>query len=219
MNIIIADDHPLFRSGVRNLLRTTEDLIVAGEASSGDEALELAAKLDPDLILMDIRMPGINGIEATRLIKEKHPRTEVLILTMFRDDQSVFTAMRAGAKGYVLKDADETELLQSIRIVGGGGAVFGSDIAGRMIHYFSASQAKEPSVHPALSELTKREMEILEHIAEGYTNAHISAKLHISAKTVANNVSTLLNKLQVVDRHEARRLLQQARESTELPDN
>lgn len=219
MNIIIADDHPLFRSGVRNLLRTTEDLIVAGEASSGDEALELAAKLDPDLILMDIRMPGINGIEATRLIKEKHPRTEVLILTMFRDDQSVFTAMRAGAKGYVLKDADETELLQSIRIVGGGGAVFGSDIAGRMIHYFSASQSKEPAGHPALSELTKREMEILEYIAEGYTNAQISAKLHISAKTVANNVSTLLNKLQVVDRHEARRLLQQARESTELPDN
>ncbi|MDF2661064.1 MAG: LuxR family transcriptional regulator [Paenibacillus sp.] len=218
MNIIIADDHPLFRSGVRNLLRTTEDLVVAGEASTGDEALELTAKLDPDLILMDIRMPGINGIEATRLIKEKHPRTEVLILTMFRDDQSVFTAMRAGAKGYVLKDADEIELLQSIRIVGSGGAVFGSDIAGRMIHYFSASQSKEPPVHPALSELTKREMDILEHIAEGYTNAQISAKLAISAKTVANNVSTLLNKLQVMDRHEARRLLLQVREGAELPD-
>ena len=138
MKIIIADDHPIFRSGVRNLLRTTDDLEVVGEASSGDEALKLAEQCQPDLILMDIRMPGLNGIEATRLIKEKFPHIEVLILTMFRDDQSVFTAMRVGAKGYVLKDADEVELMQSIRMVGSGGAVFSSDIAARMMHYFSA---------------------------------------------------------------------------------
>jgi DNA-binding NarL/FixJ family response regulator len=210
--MIIADDHPLFRKGVRNLLGTTEDLEVVGEASSGDEALELAGTLQPDLVLMDIRMPGLNGIEVTRLIKQAYPHIEVLILTMFRDDQSVFTAMRAGAKGYVLKDADEDELLQSIRMVGSGRAVFSSDIAGRMIHFFSSPTAAEPANHPELSELTKRELEILQRIAVGDTNAQISAQLNISVKTVANNVSNLLNKLQVADRNEAGKLLQRSRE-------
>ncbi|WP_176706825.1 response regulator transcription factor [Paenibacillus hemerocallicola] len=210
--MIIADDHPLFRKGVRNLLGTTEDLEVVGEASSGDEALELAGTLQPDLVLMDIRMPGLNGIEVTRLIKQAYPHIEVLILTMFRDDQSVFTAMRAGAKGYVLKDADEDELLQSIRMVGSGRAVFSSDIAGRMIHFFSSPTAAEPANHPELSELTKRELEILQLIAVGDTNAQISAQLNISVKTVANNVSNLLNKLQVADRNEAGKLLQRSRE-------
>ncbi|TNJ57652.1 response regulator transcription factor [Paenibacillus hemerocallicola] len=212
MKMIIADDHPLFRKGVRNLLGTTEDLEVVGEASSGDEALELAGTLQPDLVLMDIRMPGLNGIEVTRLIKQAYPHIEVLILTMFRDDQSVFTAMRAGAKGYVLKDADEDELLQSIRMVGSGRAVFSSDIAGRMIHFFSSPTAAEPANHPELSELTKRELEILQLIAVGDTNAQISAQLNISVKTVANNVSNLLNKLQVADRNEAGKLLQRSRE-------
>ncbi|WP_245855717.1 response regulator [Paenibacillus rigui] len=211
MRVLIAEDHPLFRSGVRNLLQTTDDLDVVGEASSGEEALELADQLRPDLILMDIRMPGMNGIEATRHIKEKHPAIEILILTMFRDDQSVFTAMRVGAKGYVLKDADEDELLQSIRMVGSGGAVFSSDIAGRMMHYFSQPKAV-PADDPAFAELTKREMEILERIAEGDTNAQIAARLHISNKTVANYVSNILNKLQVTDRNAAKRLLQKSRE-------
>lgn len=213
MKIVIADDHPLFRSGVRNLLGTTEDLEVVGEASSGDEALELAAALQPELILMDIRMPGLNGIEATRLIKERFPYVEVLVLTMFQDDQSVFTAMRAGAKGYVLKDADETELLQSIRMVGSGGAVFSSDIAARMMRYFTAPEAVVRTDNPALAELTKRERVILERIAEGDTNAQIASRLFISAKTVANNVSTILNKLQVADRNEAKRLLKESREN------
>jgi len=211
MKIVIADDHPLFRSGVRNLLKTTDDLEVVGEASSGDEAVELAEALRPDVILMDIRMPGLNGIEATRMIKERFPSIEVLMLTMFQDDQSVFTAMRAGAKGYVLKDADETELLQSIRMVGSGGAVFSSDIASRMIHYFAAPKPAVQADNSALSELSKREMEILELIAEGQTNAQIASRLFISAKTVANNISTILNKLQVADRNEARRLLNESR--------
>jgi len=217
MKILIAEDHPLFRSGVRNLLNTTGDLEVVGEASNGDDALALAEQLQPDLILMDIRMPGLNGIETTRLIKERFPRIEVLILTMFRDDQSVFTAMRAGAKGYVLKDADEDELLQSIRRVGGGGAVFSSDIAERMIHYFSASHAETDTStkHPAFAELTKREAEILTRMAEGETNQQIAARLHISPKTVANNVSSILSKLQVADRHEAKRLLEQSRKNEE----
>ncbi|MGO4496058.1 response regulator [Paenibacillus sp. 2RAB27] len=214
MRIMIADDHPIFRSGVRNLLQTTEDLIVVGEAASGEEVLGLVEQCQPDLILMDIRMPGLNGIEATRLVKEKYPHIHVLILTMFRDDQSVFTAMRVGAKGYVLKDADEIELLQSVRMVGNGGAVFSSDIAARMMYFFSEPRTLNPSEHPALSELSKREMEILERIAEGHTNAQIGARLVISAKTVANYVSTILNKLQVVDRNEASRILQEFREGS-----
>ncbi|WP_248924522.1 response regulator transcription factor [Paenibacillus hamazuiensis] len=208
MNIVIADDHPLFRGGVRNLLMTTDDLQVVGEASSGEEALILAESLQPDLMLMDIRMPGLNGIEATRRIKEQFPRIEILILTMFRDDQSVFTAMQAGAKGYVLKDAEEDELLQSIRMVGSGAAVFSSDIAARMMHYFSETKEQKP-VDPVFSELTKREMEVLERIAEGDSNAEIAVRLNLSVKTVANNVTNILNKLQVADRTEAKRLLRE----------
>jgi DNA-binding NarL/FixJ family response regulator len=211
LRIVIAEDHPLFRSGVRNLLRTTDDLEIVGEAATGEEALALAERLQPDLVLMDIRMPGLNGIEATRLIKEKHPHIEVLILTMFRDDQSVFTAMRVGAKGYVLKDADEDELLKSIRMVGSGGAVFSPDIAGRMMHYFAQTHSVSAE-DPTFSELTKRELEILERIAEGDSNAEIAARLHISSKTVANYVSNILNKLQVTDRNAARRLVQKSRE-------
>nr|WP_275983549.1 response regulator transcription factor [Paenibacillus hamazuiensis] len=211
MRIVIAEDHPLFRSGVRNLLRTTDDLEVVGEASSGEEAVALVERLQPDLVLMDIRMPGMNGIEATRLIKEKYPAIEVLILTMFRDDQSVFTAMRVGAKGYILKDSDEDELLKSIRMVGSGGAVFSADIAGRMMHYFSQSRTV-PADNPTFSELTKRELEILERIAKGDSNAEIAARLQISNKTVANYVSNILNKLQVSDRNAVKRLVQKARE-------
>lgn len=214
MKILIADDHPLFRGGVRNLLNTTDDLQMVGEASTGEEAVEKAAELLPDIILMDIRMPGLNGIEATRLIMEKHPNIHILLLTMFKDDKSVFTAMRAGAKGYVLKDADESELLQSIRMVGNGGAVFSSDIASRMIHYFSAPKPSEP-LDPAFSELTAREKEILERIAEGESNGEIAARLHLSAKTVANYVTNILNKLQVVDRNEAKKLLKKSREAME----
>lgn len=201
----------MFRSGVRNLLRTTDDLEVIGEASTGEEALVLVESLQPDLVLMDIRMPGMNGIEATRLIKERHPLTAVLILTMFQDDQSVFTAMRVGAKGYILKDSDEHELLQAIRMVGNGGAVFSSDIASRMMHYFSQSPVVQAE-DPTFSELTRREMEILERIAEGDSNAQIASKLSISSKTVANYVSNILNKLQVTDRNAAKRLVQKTRE-------
>ncbi len=216
MDILVSDDHPLFRSGVRNLLRTTDDLRVVGEASTGEEAIALASSLQPDLILMDIRMPGCNGIEATRLILEKHPHMQILILTMFKDDQSVFAAMRAGARGYVLKDADEAELIQSIRMVGNGGAVFGSDIASRMIHYFSNSAPAEPLMDASLSELTKREREILERIAEGDSNAKIASRLQLTTKTVANYVSTILNKLEVVDRNEAGRLVKKRRDGDQL---
>jgi len=231
MRIVIAEDHPMFRNGVRSLLATTDDLEVVGEAANGEEAIRMAEELEPDLMLMDIRMPGINGIEATHAIKERFPAIEVLILTMYRDDQSVFTAMRVGAKGYVLKDADEEELLQAIRMVGSGRAVFSTGIAERMMHYFSmqapvspANPAAEPdeetsiggpalATDPAFAELTRREAEILARIARGDTNAQIAARLHISVKTVANNVSNILNKLQVIDRHEARKLVEQSRQT------
>ncbi|MFC4104128.1 response regulator transcription factor [Paenibacillus xanthanilyticus] len=217
MRIVIAEDHPMFRNGVRSLLATIDGMEVVGEAATGEEAVAQAEKLMPDLILMDIRMPGMNGIEATQVIKEQYPSINILILTMYRDDQSVFTAMRVGAKGYVLKDADEEELLQAIRMVGSGCAVFSTEIAERMMHYFAAPSAPEPagigglSANPLFAELTRREADILQCIAGGETNAQIAARLHISAKTVANNVSNILNKLQVLDRHEARKLVEQSR--------
>ncbi|MDQ8736868.1 response regulator transcription factor [Paenibacillus sp. LHD-38] len=229
MRIIIAEDHPMFRNGVRSLLATTDDLEVVGEASDGEEAVKLAGELQPDLMLMDIRMPGMNGIEATERIREQYPAIEVLILTMYQDDQSVFTAMRVGAKGYVLKDADEEELLQAIRMVGSGRAVFSTGIAERMMHYFASQpplvvpdshgeEAEEQAIgrhgllrDPAFAELTRREAEILARIALGDTNAQIADRLHISAKTVANNVSNILGKLQVMTRHEARKLVEQSR--------
>ena len=205
MKILLADDHPLFRSGVRNLIQTTEDLEVIGEAASGDEAIDLALKLQPDVIVMDIRMPGLNGIEATKIIREKLPMIKILIVTMLKNYKSVFLAMQMGARGYVLKDAGEMELVQSIRMVGNGGAVFSSDIAARMMHYFSLPQKKE-LLNPALNELTSREMEVLELIAQGHTNTQIGVRLQLSSKTVANHISNILNKLQVTDRHQAKKL-------------
>jgi len=215
VNILLADDHPLFRSGVRNLIQTTDDLKVIGEASTGEEAVELALRLRPDIIVMDIRMPGINGIEATRLIQEKDPRIKILVVTMLKNDKSVFSAMQNGARGYVLKDAGEMELLQSIRMVGGGGAAFGTDIAARMMDYFSAAQMNAPR-NPALAELTARELEILQLIQEDYTNAKIAASLHLSPKTVANHISNILNKLQVADRYEAGKLYQSANDGFDV---
>lgn len=214
MKILLADDHPLFRGGVRNLIRTTDDLEVIGEAATGEEAVDLAVRLQPDVIVMDIRMPGINGIEATRIIREKLPDMKILIVTMLKNDKSVFTAMQTGARGYVLKDAGEMELLQSIRMVGNGGAVFSSDIAARMMDYFTEAQRNELR-HPALSELTARELEIMELITREFTNSQIANRLQLSSKTVANHVSNILNKLQVADRHEAKKLYKTSQSESE----
>lgn len=205
MRILLADDHTLFRVGVRNLIRTVEDMEIAGEASNGDEAVEQARLLKPDVILMDIRMPGMNGLDATKKIKNDLPESNILILTMFKDDQSVFNAMKVGAKGYILKDANEEELLHAIRMVASGGAVFGSDIAARMMEYFSMPMKHEPD-DPLYAELTIREKEILTLISKNATNAQIATELHLSVKTVANYVTNILNKLQVMDRQEARKI-------------
>lgn len=201
ISVLIADDHPFFRHGVSTYLNTVSDIEVIGEAGTGDEAVEQAEKLKPDVILMDIRMPGMNGMEAARKIKVNHPSTNILIFTMFKDDQSVFTAMRNGASGYILKDAGKEEIIRAIRTVAKGEAIFSPDIASKLMHYFSSTRpAAREDLFP---ELTSREREVLYLIADGLSNKDIAAHLNISGKTVSNYVTNILNKLQVLSREEA----------------
>ncbi|MGE5703683.1 MAG: response regulator [Clostridia bacterium] len=214
LRIAIADDHPLFRHGVRTIISTTPDLELIGEAVNGEEAVQLASEMEPDVFLMDIRMPGLNGIEATQKIIALKPGTRILILTMFKDDASVFTAMRAGAKGYVLKDAETEDLLRAIRAVARGEAIFSPDIASRMIDYFSMTRLAAPE--EVFPELTSREREVLYLIAEGESNGAIASKLSLSGKTVSNYVTNILNKLQVADRGEAIRLARESRMKHEM---
>jgi DNA-binding NarL/FixJ family response regulator len=201
LRVLIADDHTLFRYGMQGLLATQPDIEVAGEATTGDEAVELAGRLQPDVVLMDIKMPGVSGIEATRRILADHPRVRILMVTMFEDDASVFTAMRAGARGYVLKDADKDDVLGAIRTVGRGGAVFSPSIAARLMDFFTTARPAVP--REAFPALTDREREMLHLMVQGSSNAEIARLLSLSAKTVANYVSNILHKLQVADRKEA----------------
>jgi DNA-binding NarL/FixJ family response regulator len=199
--VLIADDHPLFRHGIVALLSATPEMEVVGEASTGEEAVGLAATLQPDVILMDIQMPGVNGVEATRQILRESPQVRILMVTMFEDDASVFTAMRAGARGYVLKDTEKTELLRAIRAVGNGEAIFSPAIATRLLEFFSAPH---PSLPPqAFPDLTEREREVLDLIAQGRNNAEIATQLVLSPHTVRNYVSSIFSKLQVADRAQA----------------
>jgi len=201
IRVLIADDHPLFRDGMRGLLGSLPDMEVVGEASSGEQAIELARELQPDVILMDIQMPGINGIEATREILHTSPRIGVLVVTMFEDDDSVFAAMRAGARGYLLKDSSGQEVMHAIRAVASGEAIFGPGVAQRLISFFSAPS---PAVsRRAFPELTEREEEILSLVAQGKTNQEIAKELFVSLKTVRNHVSNIFLKLQVADRAQA----------------
>jgi DNA-binding NarL/FixJ family response regulator len=199
--ILIADDHTLFRDGLRALFNSVPDTEVVGEAATGDEAVLQAADLQPDVVLMDIQMPGMHGIEATRHILRTSPHIGVIVVTMFEDDDSVFAAMRAGARGYVLKGADQVEMLRVIRAVARGEALFGPDIARRLMDFFAASrEAGPPQVFP---ELTNREREVLDLIAQGYNNTEIAERLVLSPKTVRNHVSNVFSKLQVADRAQA----------------
>jgi DNA-binding NarL/FixJ family response regulator len=200
IRVLIADDHPLFRKGLRGLLESVTGIEVVGEATEGEEAIALAERLQPDVILMDINMPGVNGIEATRRILHVSPSVGVLVLTMYEDDDSVFAAMRAGARGYLLKGVDQGEVLRAINAVSSGEAIFSPSIARRLIHYFSTL---EKTVAPVFPELTEREREVLTLIAQGHTNAAIAEKLVLSPKTVRNHVSTIFSKLQVASRAEA----------------
>lgn len=199
VRILVADDQLIARSGLRHLLASVPGVTIVGEATDGAEAVELAADLQPDVVLMDLRMPIVNGIEATRRIHRASPHIGILVLTMFDDETSVFPAIRAGARGYLLKDADQAELLHAIQTVAKGGVIFSAAIAQRVLQYLSAPQPAEPKV-PAFDELTPREREILQLIAHGRTNTEIAEQLNLSPKTVSNNVSNVLLKLQAADR-------------------
>ncbi|MEU0499376.1 response regulator transcription factor [Mycobacterium sp. NPDC006124] len=200
VRVVIADDHPLVRSGLRTILSATSGIEVVGEASTGTEAIAAANDLVPDVIVMDLQMPDTDGIEATRQVVTANPSIAVLVLTMFEDDTSVFSAMRAGALGYLLKGAEQEEIIRAIQAAAHGQAIFGPAIAHRLIDFFT--QPHSPTA-PAFPELTDREREVLELIAAGQPNRAISRSLFISPKTVANHVSNIFAKLQVADRSEA----------------
>jgi DNA-binding NarL/FixJ family response regulator len=204
VRVLVADDHPFFRDGLRVLLEATADTELVGEATDGEEAIALAQTLRPDVILMDLRMPGLGGIEATREILSENPHVGILVVTMIEDDASVFAAMRAGARGYLLKGADKDEMLLAIRAVGRGEAIFGPGIARRLMEYF-ARPAPTPTQasRVVFPELTDREREILDLIAAGRNNEEIAGQLFLSLKTVRNYISNIFTKLQVVDRAQA----------------
>jgi DNA-binding NarL/FixJ family response regulator len=201
IRVLIVDDHPVYRDGLRGLVDRAPDLQLVGEAETGVEAVELAAERRPAIVLMDLRMPKMSGIEATRRIVAADPTIGVLVLTMSEDDDSLFAAMRAGARGYIPKDADADELLHGIRAAAVGEAIFGASIATRLMSFF-AGNARSPSAS-AFPELTERELEILELIAAGRSNAEIGQRLGIAPKTVRNHVANVLNKLEVADRSQA----------------
>ncbi|HSH38538.1 MAG TPA: response regulator transcription factor [Chthoniobacterales bacterium] len=201
IKVLIADDHPMFREGVRSMLRREDSVTLVGEATTGSATITLAAELQPDVILMDVHMPEVNGIDATRRILQQHPHIRVLVLTMFEDDDSVFAALRAGARGYLLKGADKAEIVRAINGVASGEAIFGPAIAQRLIAFFSAPQTPVPP--PVFPELTDREREILMLMTHGLSNQAIADRLVVSLKTVRNNVSNIFSKLEVADRAQA----------------
>ncbi|MFP5346112.1 MAG: response regulator [Actinomycetes bacterium] len=197
LRILLADDHPVVRGGLRALFGTLDGFEVVGEAGDGESAVREAQLLQPDVVLMDVRMPGVGGVEATRLIREKVPTTAVLMLTMYDDDATVFTAMRAGARGYLLKDAEQQEIAAAIRAVCSGQVIFGPTVAARMLGYFASPPVRKATPFP---ELTDREREILDLLAAGHGTSGIAEKLFLSPKTVSNHMTKIFAKLEVADR-------------------
>ena len=197
IRVLVADDHPAFRAGLQLLLTDEDDIEVVATAENGIDAVRLAQQLVPDVVAMDLRMPGLDGIEATRLLHADLPEVGVIVLTMFEDDASVFAAMRAGARGYLLKGAEQDEITRAIRAVAAGEAIFGPAIAQRIIEHFFEGAGTTRAAFPTL---TDREREVLELIAAGRGNAAIAQDLCLSLKTVRNHVSNIFTKLQVGDR-------------------
>jgi DNA-binding NarL/FixJ family response regulator len=201
IRVLVVDDHPTFRRGLGALLASLPEVELVGEAADGEAAIERAAALEPDVVVMDLDMPGVSGIEATRRIVTAQPGVAVLVLTMLDEDESVFAAMRAGARGYVVKGADTDDVLRALESVARGDAVFGPAVASRVLSYLTRPlSARDPLMFP---ELTDREREVLEHMARGHSNGEIARKLFVSPKTVRNHVSNVFTKLQVTDRAEA----------------
>ena len=201
IRILVADDHELFRDGVRALLGSVEGLQIVAEAATGEEAVRIGAELRPDVVLMDIQMPDMDGIEATRRLAEASPDTGVIVVTMFEDDELVFAALRAGARGYILKGAGQAQLLRAIEAVAHGEALYNPRIAERLMQFFQAPRGDVP-LH-AFPDLTDREREVLDLIARGHDNAAIARRLGIVDKTVRNHVSNIFSKLHVADRTNA----------------
>jgi DNA-binding NarL/FixJ family response regulator len=210
IRVLVADDHPMYRGGVRAALSDVEDVEIVGEAVDGDQAIAESLTLQPDVVLMDLHMPGTNGIEATRRLVVESPTVSVLVLTMFDDDESVFAAIRAVARGYLVKGAAQEQIVRAIRAVAGGDVVFGSGVAERVMTFFAASGRIGGRAGRRFPELTEREVEVLELIARGLNNAEIARRLVVSDKTVRNHVSSVFSKLHVADRAQA---IVRARES------
>lgn len=201
ITVLIADDHKMFRQGLRMLFEMEPDIKIVGEARDGLEVQTLARQLDPDIILMDINMPGADGVEATRQILNERPETAIIILTMFREDEHVFQAIRAGAKGYVLKDADSLEVVKAIRTVAAGASVLDPEMTGKVFNQFKLlAEVNEKNNREGL---TDRELEILTLIAEGASNREIGDRLYLSEKTIKNYVTSIFQKLQMNDRTQA----------------
>ena len=200
IGVLIADDHPLFRDGLAGLLRAAQDTELAGAATTGTEAVEMARQTQPDVVLMDLHMPGLNGIEATRRIVAGSPHIAVVALTMFDDDDSIFSALRAGARGYLLKGADHEQIRRAVHAAAAGQAILGAGLATHLLAFFAGDAPATRAIFP---QLTGREREVLELVAQGRSNTAIAARLHLSQKTIRNNVSNILVKLQVADRSQA----------------
>lgn len=205
VRVVLADDHELLRTGFRMVLESQPDLKVVGEASDGEEAVQLATQLDPDVILMDVRMPRADGIAATEQIAAQAPRTRVLILTTFDLDEYAFSGLRAGASGFLLKDVPPERLIEAVRTVASGDAVVAPRVTRRLLETFAGhlpvgGPPAEAGVHPALAELTPREREVLDEVASGLSNAEIAERLVLTEATVKTHVGRILMKLALRDR-------------------
>ena len=200
ITILLVDDHSIVRQGVRAFLEAQRDLQIVGEAASGEEAVQLAQELLPDVVLMDLLMAGMNGVEATRQIKQVSPRTQVVVLTSYHDDENIFPALRAGALSYTLKDIRSSELIEIVRKAAQGEAVLHSRVASRVIQQVRTAKRAVPA---SFTQLTERELDVLRLIAEGQSNAAIAEKLVLSEKTIKGHITNILSKLQMEDRTQA----------------
>jgi NarL family two-component system response regulator LiaR len=204
ISILIADDHTLFRKGIRGMLEAEGDMVVVGEAATGNEALEQARKLMPDVILMDIKMPDLDGVEATRTLHREMPHIGIIFCTMFEDDGMIFAGLKAGGRGYILKDADPETMLRAIRAVAHGESLLSPAVAQKVLRQFAALPGEEPAGRdPLCDELTERELQVLTCIGQGQSNKEIAAQLGLSEKTVKNHIANIFSKLHVCDRTQA----------------